>query len=205
MVFALVAAASAKAQTLDGRVRVTETLTPLRGALLVLISDSSNTMADSTRVDSAGVFYLNASAPGRYRVEIHNPEVLKEAMFIAPPVVLMSDSTVQRDYLVPLADLLLNEHQVERPAAPKGITLRPKYPTELEKQQIEGEVLAQYIVDQEGRVATSSIKIIRATRPEFADAVRETIRRTQFNPAQIGGRAVSQCATQLFQFAMGSH
>jgi len=203
VVFAFVAAATAKAQTLAGRVRVAETHVPLNGALLVLVADSSNTIADSTRVDSAGVFYLNALVPGRYRVEIHSPAVLKIAVFNTPSVLLSSDSTVQREYLIPVASLIPNE--IEEPVTTKGITIRPKYPPELQKQGIEGEVLARFVVDTKGHVATSSIKIVRATRPEFADAVRDAIQRTRFNPAQVGSHAAAQLVQQVFEFHIPSH
>ena len=200
MIAVLASAASAHAQTLNGWLRVAETRTPLRGARLVLVADSSNAIADSTRVDSSGVFYLNASAPGRYRILIRPPAGLQEAVFNAPAVVLLADSTVQREYLVPLAGLVFYEAGVDRPVSVKGAPTGPKYPPQLEQAGVEGEVLAQFIVDQEGHVAPSSITILRTTRPEFAAAVRENIRTTQFYPAQIGDRAVSQCATQLFVF-----
>lgn len=200
VIVALASAASAHAQTLNGWLRVAETRMPLKGARLVLVADSSNAVADSTRVDSTGVFYLNASAPGRYRVVIRPPAGLLEAVFSAPAVLLLSDSTVQREYLVPLAGLVFYEAGVERPVREKGTTTGPKYPPQLEQAGVEGEVLAQFIVDQEGHVVPSSITIIRTTRPEFAAAVRENIRAAQFYPAQIRDRAVSQCATQLFVF-----
>jgi TonB family protein len=203
VVFAFAAVASAKAQTLTGRVRVAETHVPLSGALLVLVADSSNAIVDSTHVDSAGVFYLNALAPGRYRVEIHPPTVLKRAVFNTPPLLLSPDSLVQREYLIPVASLIPNE--LEEPVTAKGITLRPKYPPELQKQGIEGEVLAQFVVDSKGHVAMSSIKIVRATRPEFADAVRDVILLTRFNPAQVGNRAAAQVVQQLFEFHIPSH
>jgi TonB family protein len=199
-----VATATAKAQTLAGRVRVAETHVPLRGALLVLVADSSNAIADSTRVDSAGVFYLNALAPGRYRVEIHPPGVLKRAVLSTPPVLLSPDSLVEREYLIPVASLVpvasLIPIVLEEPVTAKGITLRPKYPPELQKEGIEGEVLPQFVVDSNGHVAMSSIRIVRATRPEFADAVRDVILRTRFNPARVGNRAAAQLVQQLFEF-----
>jgi TonB family protein len=203
-ILVLVATGSAGAQTLAGVVRVAETRMPLVNAVVMLISDSSNTVVDSARVDSTGIFYLNGPAPGKYRIEIHSPWGYKAESFKAPPVELAKDALEQREFLVPVAALVLDGAHVERPAVEKGILIDPKYPPDLLKARVEGKVRVQFIVSDKGRVVPSSVRILSSPRVEFSDAVLETLIRAQFYPAQIDNRPVFQLVQQEFNFSLGN-
>lgn len=199
----LIAAGSASAQTLAGVVRVAETRVPLMNAVVMLISDSSNAVVDSARVDSTGIFYLNGPSPGRYRVEIHSPWGYQSESFKAAPVELAQDALEQREFLVPIAALVLDRAHVERPAVEKGILVDPKYPPDLLQARVEGRVRVQFIVSDKGRVVPSSIKILSSPHVEFSDAVLESLIRAQFYPAQIDNHAVFQLVQQDFNFSLG--
>ena len=202
--FAFVVAGSVNAQTLDGTVRVAETRAPLRNALIVIIADGSNQLVDSTRVDTAGVFYLNAPKPGTYRVEIRSPPDLNAETFSAPSVVLDSAATAERVYLVPAARLVLYESQVEKPTRPK-VQTPPKYPSQLERTRIQGDVVMQFVVTSAGNVDMATVKVLSSPSMDLSEAVRLTLLQSVFYPAQINGQPVSQLAQQKFRFRVPHH
>lgn len=92
------------------------------------------------------------------------------------------------------------EYQVEVPATPAPNNQAPRYPTELRTAKIEGEVLAQFIVDESGRADSSSLQVVRSTNEGFANAVRSSISSFRFSPALVGGRPVKQLVQMPFQF-----
>jgi hypothetical protein len=93
------------------------------------------------------------------------------------------------------------EFQVEKPAImPKGRP-QPTYPSALESSGIGGEVEAQFVVRNTGKVDMDTFKAIKSTNQLFTDAVRNFLPRMQFSPAIIGGKSVNQLVQQSFQFA----
>lgn len=81
---------------------------------------------------------------------------------------------------------------------------RPVYPAALVAQRLRGEVLVQYVVDENGRPQMSSFKVLRTTNPLFADAVRKAVAGATYHPAEIAGKRVRQLVQQPFTFAVGS-
>jgi TonB family protein len=93
------------------------------------------------------------------------------------------------------------EFQVERPATMLGaIPLR--YPPMLRTAQVEGRVLAQFVVRADGRVDPSTFEVLRAEHAAFAEAVRQALSSARYQPAEVGGRAVDQVVQQPFVFAL---
>jgi hypothetical protein len=93
------------------------------------------------------------------------------------------------------------EFQVEEQVRPISNGARPRYPSAMRDARREGEVLAQFVVDQDGVPNLSTFKALRSSDPAFADAVRQALPSMRFMPARIGGAAVSQIVQQLFTFA----
>src|SRR5262249_3639766 len=91
------------------------------------------------------------------------------------------------------------EYQVERPVTPSN-NQPPRYPDALRESKTEGEVLAQFIVDENGSVDSTSFRIVRATNEDFAKAVRLAIPNFRFNPALVGGKPVKQFVQMPFRF-----
>ena len=81
-----------------------------------------------------------------------------------------------------------------------GELRRPLYPESLFVAGVPGVVLAEYVVDAEGRVIPESFSIVLATHREFAASVRRAVFPQRFIPAQKNGRAVAQLVQQPFQF-----
>ncbi len=92
------------------------------------------------------------------------------------------------------------DFQVEKPAASAPGSPGPRYPDILRSGGVEGEVLAQFVVDTTGRVEVSSFRVLRSTHALFEQAVRSSLPNMRFLPAEIGGRRVKQLVQQPFVF-----
>ena len=94
------------------------------------------------------------------------------------------------------------EFQVEKPVAPIPGTGNPRYPDALRSSGVEGEVQAQFVVNEEGRAETSTFKILKATNDMFGNAVRSALPQMRFYAAEVGGKKVKQLVQQSFQFKL---
>jgi periplasmic protein TonB len=94
------------------------------------------------------------------------------------------------------------DFQVEKPVAPVPGTGNPRYPDILRSSSIEGEVLAQFVVDTTGRVEVSTFKVIRTSHELFSASVRQALPNMRFLAAEVGGRKVKQLVQQPFVFAL---
>ena len=94
------------------------------------------------------------------------------------------------------------EFQVEKPVFTANGSVMPRYPEMLKKAKIEGEVLAQFVVDTSGRADVSSFKVLKSSHELFTESVREALAKMHFVPAEIGGRKVRQLVQQPFTFAL---
>lgn len=94
------------------------------------------------------------------------------------------------------------DFQVEKPVAPVPGTGSPRYPDILRSAGVEGEVLAQFVVDTLGRVEVPTFKVIRKSHDLFEAAVRSALPQMRFLAAEVGGRKVKQLVQQPFVFAL---
>jgi TonB family protein len=92
------------------------------------------------------------------------------------------------------------EFQVERPASPMPGNPAPRYPDLLRAAKIEGEVLAQFVVDTLGQPDMRSFKVLKSTHDLFTEAVRNSLPNMRFYPAEVGGRKVKQLLQMPFEF-----
>ena len=93
------------------------------------------------------------------------------------------------------------EFQVEKQVQTAAGSPHPQYPAALKAANVKGEVLAQYVVDADGRADLSTFKVLNSTRQEFVDAVKQALPTMRYTPAEIGGRKVKQLVQQPFTFA----
>lgn len=94
------------------------------------------------------------------------------------------------------------ESQVEKPVGVKAGSKGPVYPDELKSKGVEGQVLAMFVVNEDGTVDMGSFKSLRSDNVAFDAAVREALTGMQFTPALIGGKPVKQIVQQPFQFSL---
>ncbi|MGH7617885.1 MAG: TonB family protein, partial [Gemmatimonadaceae bacterium] len=94
------------------------------------------------------------------------------------------------------------ESQVTKPVAPRPGNHAPRYPDALRQAQVEGQVLAQFIVDENGKADTASFRVLRSSHDLFSITVRDALPDFQFYPAEIDGRRVKQVVMMPFQFSL---
>lgn len=91
------------------------------------------------------------------------------------------------------------EFQVEKAVEKIGGDA-PQYPSSLRESGVEGQVLAQFVVNESGRYEAGTLKILNSSNPAFTAAVKDALPRMKFSAAQIGGRKVQQLVQMPFQF-----
>jgi len=101
------------------------------------------------------------------------------------------------------ADQVYFEFQVEKTALAAPGNPQPRYPETLQKAQITGEVLAQFVVDTTGKADMSTFKVLKSDNKLFEIAVRNILPQHRFLPAETGGRKVKTYVQQAFQFQLG--
>ncbi len=93
------------------------------------------------------------------------------------------------------------DYQVEKQVEPISGT-QVEYPESLRSSNIEGEVQAQFVVNENGRVESGTFKVLNNANPAFVSAVRRALPGMRFSAAQIGGTKVSQVVQQSFVFKL---
>jgi TonB family protein len=81
-------------------------------------------------------------------------------------------------------------------------TVRPRYPDMLRTTGVEGRVIAQFVVNEQGRADRNTFHVLSSTHPLFTDAVSRALPQMRFKPAMIRGKPVSQLVQQLFVFKL---
>src|SRR5215467_1172493 len=94
------------------------------------------------------------------------------------------------------------EFQVERPVAVAPGNSAPRYPDVLVAAKVEGQVLAQFVVDTMGRADTATFKILRSSHVLFSMAVKQNLPLMKFTPAEVAGRKVKQLVQMPFNFSI---
>jgi len=92
--------------------------------------------------------------------------------------------------------------QVEKPVVQLPTSSVPRYPELLKTSGVEGEVLAEFVVDTTGRAEPSSFKVLKATHELFALAVKNALPGMRFLPAEVNDRKVKQLVRQPYLFAL---
>jgi TonB family protein len=91
------------------------------------------------------------------------------------------------------------EFQVEKPAAvfEQGSL---EYPQVMKKAGVSGDVLAQFVVLENGTADMDTFKVLRSSNELFTASVRNAVPKMKFLPAEIGGKKVRQLVQLPFVF-----
>lgn len=92
------------------------------------------------------------------------------------------------------------EFQVEKPVLARENNPTPKYPSMLESAHVEGEVLAQFVVDTAGRAEMNTFKVLKSDNDLFTSSVRNVLPQMRFYAAEVGGHRVKQLVQMPFVF-----
>jgi periplasmic protein TonB len=125
-----------------------------------------------------------------------------------PPVDPNAQATEELD-VSPATDLAgggtpgaFNSFEVDIQVVAVASSIRPQYPDRLRASGTEGQVIAQFVVNEKGRVDRNTFKVVSSTNTLFTDAVNRALPQMRFKPAKIGGKPVSQLVQQLFVFKL---
>lgn len=95
--------------------------------------------------------------------------------------------------------------QVDKPALARDGNPPPRYPSPLEHARVDGEVLAQFVVDSTGRVDMRTFRILSSTNALFAASLEGVLPKWRFLPAEAAGRRVNQIVQLPVKFAVPPH
>jgi protein TonB len=91
---------------------------------------------------------------------------------------------------------------VEKQAAPMPGNAEPTYPDMLRSAKVEGEVVAQFVVDTTGRAEMNTFKVLKSSHDLFTSSVKSALPNMKFYPAQLAGRKVKQLVQMPFVFGL---
>lgn len=94
----------------------------------------------------------------------------------------------------------LSEIEVDSLAERDPTSEGPAYPASLLAKQVEGVVLATFVVDSTGHADLASLVVMASTDSAFTTAVRTALPRMKYRPAVLHGRTVAQLVEQAFAF-----
>ena len=129
-------------------------------------------------------------------------KVTDEADFSGKGVAGGSSKGVEGGKAVVQSDQPYFEFQVEKPVVPAPGSVSPRYPDMLRQAGVEGEVLAQFVVDTTGKAEPGSLKILKSSHDMFVQSVKNALPQMKFIPAEVGGRKVKQLVQQPFTFSI---
>jgi protein TonB len=102
----------------------------------------------------------------------------------------------------PVSDQPYFEFQVEKQVAAMPGQSPPRYPDMLRSANVEGEVLAQFVVDTTGRAEMNTYKVLKSSHDLFTNSVKQALANMHFYPAEVGGRKVKQLVQMPFVFSL---
>ena len=198
-------ARTASAQSIGGEVVEAMTAQPLRSyqvRLYYLARGDSAQACDSTTTDERGLFQFGGQGVGAYRLEFGPPA--SRLTSGARVDAANRDTAIAVRFKVPVLELsgaqAFAANEVQQVAIAHS-TVPLRYPPELLKIGVEGEVVAQFVVEPTGRVRPRSLAVVRSSHPAFTQAVGSFLRTATYQPARIGGIPVAQLVEQPFTFS----
>lgn len=195
-----IGSAVARAQTVvAGLVTDRSNGSVLSKVVVELLNRADSVVAtDTTRAD--GTFTLNTSMGGSYRIRL-TPDGAQSS--VSDSIVVETNGYAAHQF--PITIIIARAYQVsevDRPATPAPGYRSPRYPVDLRGKGVSGCVVAEFVVDEQGRVDMRTFTVIRATHAGFAQAVRDALSTTQYVPARLGGRDVRQLVRAPYDFSI---
>jgi len=181
--------------------------------LHVTLVDSTDRAVAHAVTDSAGTFVLVAPSAGVYRVGF---EIFGWERLVGPVDTLESGQLREREYplafehalrgdsIAPGGDLLAVLRRRENDAWHSASAGTPdaaiRYPRRMALARLSGEVVAQYVVDERGRVPSDSWRPLSFTNDDFLTALRAHLPTMHYQPARLDGRPVCELVRNRVAF-----
>ena len=185
---------------------------PLRCLHVALIDSTDRAVAHAV-TDSAGTFVLVAPSAGVYRVGF---EIFGWQRLVGPADTLEAGALREREYplaferelrgdsIAPGSDLLAvlrhRESDAWHSAAVGTPDVAIRYPRRMALARLSGVVVAQYIVDERGRVPSDSWRPLTFTNDDFLTALRAHLPTMRYQPARLDGRPVCELVRNRVAF-----
>jgi protein TonB len=153
----------------------------------------------SIRIDGWRPIFVNVEIPDVSMVPIAaDPIVARPGDFTRVPI----GATDGGGTSLPSPGATFRADQVEKQVSMLPGGSPPRYPDALRIAGVEGQVVAVFVVDDQGRVEAESISFLRSDNEQFETEVRATLRDMRFAPAEVGGRKVRQLVQMPFVFKL---
>ena len=180
------------------------------GCLHVALVDSSQRAVAHTVTDSGGAFVLVAPSAGVYRVAF---EVFGWEQLLGPVDTLRDGEMRERAYPLEFdeapagggpspAELRRGETGDWHSAAAANPDADIRFPKSMRGAVTSGSVVAEYVVDERGRVRPESWRPIASTHPDFLAAVRAHVPAMRYQPARLNGRPTCQLVRNQVRFEL---
>jgi protein TonB len=101
---------------------------------------------------------------------------------------------------MPANDSVYSILTVDETAARMEGSAAPVYPLELMRDNIEGSVMVQYVIDSTGHAELGTLLVLSSTHPLFVKAVRDALPGMRFSAAVLDGHPVRELVEQSFSF-----
>ncbi|MEP6730905.1 MAG: TonB family protein [bacterium] len=200
----------------DARVLATEANASQYGKLLLLISQRQRVTALAPML-AASSSHLERRITAMLPVTSHRRRVKIAVALVATIVAGIAacssrigdgitgarPSVAQRARTVANAPYF--EFQVEKQAQQVSGIGRLRYPDILRSAEVQGAVLAQFVVDANGEYEPGSFKVLKSDHELFTQAVQTALPSMRFQPAEIGGLKVRQVVQQPFTFSLSKN
>jgi hypothetical protein len=196
----------------SGIARDAKSGTPLRCLHVTLIDSTDRAVAHAV-TDSAGTFVIVAPSAGAYRVGF---EIFGWERLVGPTDTLKDGELREREYplaferelhgdsVAPGGDLLAALRRRESDAWHSANAGTPdvaiRYPRRMALARLSGDVVAQYVVDERGRVPSDSWRPLSFTNDDFLTALRAHLPTMRYQPARLDGRPVCELVRNRVAF-----
>jgi TonB family protein len=143
--------------------------------------------------------------PFQFSLSLSNSQEVTNGPVVIPGAETGKAAAMRRAQLTPQrvsANQTFFEFQVEKSVSGRADNVPPRYPDALRSAKVQGEVLAQFVVDQTGTPDVTTFKVLKSTNELFTEAVQNALPAMRFNPAEVGGRPVKQLVQMPFQFSL---
>ena len=196
----------------SGVARDAQSGAPLR-CLHVILVDTADRAVAHTVTDSAGTFVVVAPTAGIYRVgfeifgwerlvgpvdTLHDGELRERAYPLTFAVELHGDS------LTPGGDLIAALRHRESGAWHSASVATPdaaiRYPKRMALMRLSGDVVAQYVVNEQGRVPGDSWRPLTFTNEDFLTALRAHLPTMRYQAARLAGHPVCELVRNRVSF-----
>ena len=175
--------------------------------LHVALVDSSRRAIVHTVTDSGGTFVLVAPSAGTYRVAF---ELFGWEPLLGPVDTLRDGDMRERVYPLQfdelpaeggtLSELRRRETGDWRSAAAATPDADIRIPRSMQAMTTGGSVVADYVVDERGRVRAESWRPVASTHPDFLAAVRAHVPAMRYQPARLNGQPTCQLVRNQVRF-----